>query len=339
MLQQKLFVVEPSRPTRRRGALDSDSEDLLSSYLDILRHGGTTERTVRNEASQIRALCREAGSSEAMPLRELMRGPADVARALTRPREPIARSTGLKRLRAIQRFIRTVPGATASDADQFESEIDKLLAPTSRRTWDLAPVLVAGQRARRRPQGTVLFETDIRAIEAAARSPTSGVVVEAIVSLCCRSALELEELVALQWSQFKHEADATYVVITRRGRQVELLVDAPAAIAISRLPGKRTGYVFPSRRSASGHLTTRAASKMLLAASRGAGLRRVGHFDLRKAFAYSLRTRGFSVGEVAVLVGITRASTVDSWLLDHRAINAQRRIRELPGRPSGVLTE
>src|SRR4051794_32616746 len=100
----------PDGPIRRgcetRAPLDDRSARLLEQYRDTRLAQGAHERSVAREVSQLRSLAREAGDGTTpADLRTLVGDPLLAAQALSEPRTPISRSTGLARLNALQRLL------------------------------------------------------------------------------------------------------------------------------------------------------------------------------------------------------------------------------------------
>jgi hypothetical protein len=63
-------------------------------------------------------------------------------------------------------------------------------------------------------------------------------------------------------------------------------------------------------------------------ASRSAGFPLATATDLRAAFACWLRARGLSDHETAAVLGLLQVRSLDRLLARHRALDAQRRVRE-----------
>jgi integrase len=346
-MQPHLFELPAQRTGEARtrgGALDPASEVLLARYRERRLLGGGHPSTVSREASQLRSLTRELGASQ--PLAAVFRNAASLARVLLEPSGVIAASTGRCRLVAAQRFVRLCSGEVhIADAAHFLAALDRLLPARSRRDWHSAGTIVAGTRSRRRALSPTLEPADLERIAGAAtgRSALRARRDWALVALHCYSGLRPDEVVTLRWSQvtIDPESEGMSVLLQRSGRWLRLLLAGPAVAPLLalRLQAQASEgvsaeqYVFRSPLGAEHALTSRAAREIVRQACKRAGFPLASATDLRGAFACWLRARGLSDHETAAVLGLHQVRSLDRLLSRHRALDAQRRVREtLPPR-------
>jgi integrase len=144
--------------------------------------------------------------------------------------------------------------------------------------------------------------------------------------------------VALRWSQLTVDTDGgeVSVQVGRSGRSLRLLLASPAAgpllalREVSAVSGSASPDQYIFSRSARGDhpLTSRAAREIVRRACGRAGFPLATAPDLRAAFGYWLRARGPSDHETATVLGLRQVRSLDRLLGRHRALDAQRRIRE-----------
>jgi integrase len=322
---------------------DLDSERLLTAFQDLRLAQGAHSQSVRREASQLRAVIREAGAKgQPAALRTLCGDLGLIAHVLREPRIPIARSTGRARLAAVQRFIQLIAPAFGRDPSVDLATLDALLPARRSRGWHTTGTLVAGTPGRRRRRGPTLDAADLhRLVDAARDGPIAQVPRDrALVALHCFSGLRPEEIIRLRWEDLSTELTVSghyglTVTVERDGRHVLLLLPGPASDAVEALANviggpaaSLTGPVLCARGTSGRPLSYRAARDVLQDASRRAGLPLVEASTLRAACAHWLRSQGLSDHEVATVLGLARVRSVDRLLRHHAALDAQRTVRE-----------
>lgn len=222
---------------------DSDSEQLLTMFQDSRLAQGAHARSVEREVSQIRAVMREAGS-EGQPaaLRALVADLKLTAQVLREPRHMIARSTGRARLIAVQRLIQIMGRALGRDPIKDLKTLDSELPGRRSTGWHATGALVAGTPERRRRRGPTLDAADLhRLVNAAGNGPSALAARDRVlVALHCFSGLRPEEIVHLRWEHLSTELTASghyglTATVERNGRQVRLLLPAPALDALTAL--------------------------------------------------------------------------------------------------------
>jgi integrase len=340
-VQPPLFDVPlaRSRTDRPGGRLDSASEALLSRYGAVRRGRGGHPRTVAREMSQLRSLARELGDNS--PLSAVFHDAASLARLLLEPNAVVSASTGRCRLVAAQRFVRLCGHRVhVVDAEQFLARLDTLLPARSLRDWRSAGTIVAGHWSRRRPLGPTLAPRDLGNIITAvcARSHQRECRDRALVALHCYSGVRPEEATTLRWSQVRVDVHTRQVSIQlqRRGRWVYLILADPAAKLLLALreaepegvSPRAERHVFRRRERGQELLSSRAVRQIVQRACAHAGFPLATASVLRAAFAYWLGTQGLSDHEVAAVLGLQQVRSLDRLLAGHRALDAQRRVRE-----------
>jgi integrase len=314
---------------------DPEGEALLAAFRAARLDEGASPASVRREVAQLRALARVVGGAAgpASPATLLAR-PDLVARALREPRAAVARATGRARLVAIQRFVELVGPRLGRDPAADRAALDRLLPRRRGRGWHDGGVAVAGGRGCRR-RGPTLGPAELaRLVEAAAEGRD-----RTLVALACYSGLRPEELAALRWEDLA-VAGGGYggpaARVTRRGQAVWLPLAEPAraavearAAALGGAVGALAGPVLPRRGEPGRALSYRAARDVLAAACRRAGLPPATAAELRAGCAWWLRTQGLSDHEVMAVLGLASVRAVDRLLAGHRALAAQRRVREV----------
>jgi len=346
MHQLPLFRVHSSAEGARRtcGPLDAASEHLLRIYRAERGAALAHPRSVAREVSQLRSITREShGARTPVPLAILFADLERVARALREPARPIAQSTGLARLLAAQRFIRIIGPRLGRDPAADLDALDRSLPARRQTGWHAAGTVVAGAKGRRRRRAPTLDTVDLhRLIEAAggATGAARAARDRALVALHCFSGLRPEEIACVRWEDLGlTNADGEYrrltAAVVRGGRPLQLPIPGPAAGELRALAGVAgdgvdplAGPVFVARASGRS-LGYRAARDVLRAACRRSGIPPVETADLRAAFAHWLLAQGLSDHEVAAVLGVARVRSVDRLLRRHRALDAQRRVREM----------
>lgn len=331
----------PKRVGRVAGRLDARSEALLETFRARRLAAGAHPRSVAREVSQLRAVTRDgADAGEGDVLATVCADIGRVARVLREPREPIARSTGRARLVAVQRFLRLIGPDLGRDPDADLSALDALLPLRRSAGWHAAGVVVAGAGARRRRRGPTLDAADLGRIVAAAAVGRHAVRDRALVALHCFSGLRAEEIVRLRCEDLATERtangyDGPTVRVQRNGKELRLPLPGPAAAAVAaqvaqldRRGVAAAGPLFRPYGGAGRALGYRAARAILDAACRGAGLPPMDSAELRAACAHWLRIGGLSDHEVVAVLGLARVKSLDRLLLRHRALDAQRVVRE-----------
>jgi integrase len=149
----------------------------------------------------------------------------------------------------------------------------------------------------------------------------------------------------LRWSQVTvdPESEGMSILLRRAGRWLRLLLAGPAIAPLLALrleaqasvSASTEQYVFRSRMSGEQALTNRTAREIVRRACKRAGFPLATATDLRAAFACWLRARGLSDHETATVLGLHQVRSLDRLLSRHRALDAQRRVREtIPPLPS-----
>jgi integrase len=348
-VQPRLFDL-PAQQTgeacTRGGALDPASEVLLARYRERRLVGGGHPSTVSREASQLRSLTRELGAN--LPVAAVFRNVATLARVLLEPSGVIAASTGRCRLVAAQRFVRLCSGdAGIEDAERFLAALDRLLPARTRRDWHSAGTIVAGTPSRRRALSPTLEPADLVRIVGAATARTAlrARRDRALVALHCYSGLRPDELVRLRWSQvtIDPESEGMSILLRRGVHWLHLLLAGPAVAPLlalrwhaqANVGASAEQYVFRSQIGREQAITNRAAREIVRRACQRAGFPLATATDLRAAFACWLRARGLSDHETAAVLGLHQVRSLDRLLLRHRALDAQRQVREM--RPPGSV--
>lgn len=320
-----------------------EDHELLAMFEAARLAEGAHPRTVQREISQLRSICREAASiSGSKPLTDVFCDVKLLAAVLSIPKVPIARSTGHSRLIAAQRFLRVMGQALGQDPDIALAKLDVSLPARRRANWHDAGTVVAGTRNRLRQRRPVLDTQDLhRIVHAASRQGGDrGRRDRALVALHCFSGLRPEEIVRLRWEQLtirqRNGEWSASVSVTRRHRNWALPLPRPSAEPLIDLqnsigpPLDSFGStIFRSYPSSTRHLSYRAARGILSESCERAGLPRVEAVDLRAAFAHWLRLQGLSDHETAAVLGLEKVRSVDRLLARHRALDAQRRVREI----------
>ncbi|MBA2453877.1 MAG: site-specific integrase [Chloroflexia bacterium] len=178
----------------------------------------------------------------------------------------------------------------------------------------------------------------------AKRDSTRGIRDLAIVALHCFSGLRPEEITALDWDQIEvarqgEGYQALCVAVHRGGQAWTLPLPRHSATALVQLAdsldaqiGDLHGPIFKRSASVDQPLSYRAIRDVVGRACDQSGLPIVEAVDLRAAFAHWLGSQGLSDHEVASVLGVQRVRTVDRLLRRHRALDAQRRVRETQSR-------
>jgi len=345
MDQLPLFSVaaHAARSTPGPGLLDADSEHLLTEFQAARRARGAHHRSVRREVSQLRSIVRDAAlDGRTVTLRTLVADLALIARVLTEPATPVARSTGRARLLAVQRFIELVGRSVDRDPAEDLAALDALLPAHRSAGWHSIGLVVAGATGRRRRRGPTLDGADLRRIVDAAGTGKGGHADRdrALAALHCFSGLRPEEIVRLHWEDLATELTENghyglTAIVDRGGRMVTLLLPEPASAEVAALAMAMfatietlSGPVLCARGARRRPLSYRAARDVLHKACRRAGLPVVDAASLRATCAHWLRGQGLSDHEVASVLGLARVRSVDRLLQHHVALDAQRVVRE-----------
>jgi integrase len=324
--------------------LDRGSLDLLDLYSNHRLSQGASLRTVSREISHLRSIAREGVWHGHASLAELFASIPSVAAVLREPRRPIARSTGLARLVAAQRFINFITLLLGRSAVQDLCELDRLLPARSGTGWHSTGVIVAGGLDRPRHRPVSLGWSDLERIAEAASDGGSATWQRALVTLHCFTGLRPEEIITLRWNAIERTVVPMSdelrfsVSVQRRERPVLLPVIPRVAVELALYAGSlpasrlhRTELLFPSRQSASRPISYRTTRYILTHACREAGVPAVEASDLRAAFAFGLKLQGMSDHQVAAMLGLAQVRSVDRLLKGHRALQAQHAVREIFG--------
>lgn len=345
MRQLRLFDSPraPAPAATERQPLAATSEHLLKVFRAARIAQGAHPRSVARELSQLRAIARDSGGAAGpVPLTDLFANLGLVAASLREPPRPVARSTGLARLRAAQRFIQHIGPLLGRDPAADLQTLDALLPARRRTGWHDVGTVVAGTKGRRRRRGPTLATLDLhRLIAAAGVGGGQAIRDRTLVAFHCFSGLRTEEILRLRWEDLSFETTNTgrlrlTAAIAREGRGLQLPILGPALEAIDELvqilangDQPLLGPIVTTRANSGRPLSYRAARNVLHAACRRAGFPPAEAADLRAAFAYWLRTQGLSDHEVAAVLGMVRVRSVDRLLCRHVALDAQRSAREM----------
>lgn len=344
MIQQvPLFSFEPNHAAKR-GPTDVASEALLSEFAAARLKSDAHARSVARDVSQLRALLRSSlAIGGAHTLAALFADLRHVAQALYTPSIPISRSTGHARLLAAQQFIRFMCTVQEQDPTTALATLDQLLLHQPSSRWHASGALVVGSVSRSRRRIPTLTVGDLaRLVQAAGakKRPWRKTRDRALMALYCYTGLRTEEITHLEWDQVSRAVlppgKLTFVIrVQRNSTEVILPLAKPAALMIAQLAnslgetiGSLSGPVFRSHGESVHALSYRAARDILRSACQSAGLPMVTAIDLRAACAYWFHSQGWSDHAIADSLGLARVRSVDRLLVRHKAIDAQRIVRD-----------
>jgi integrase len=160
----------------------------------------------------------------------------------------------------------------------------------------------------------------------------------AIVALASFSGLLADEMVSLTRGQVTthHRSDCIVVEVVRAGCPLQLPVARPGAEPLFALlstygPSEQQPTLPLYRRTEKDErsLSLQALRAIIRGRCEAAGLRHVTAASLHAAFAYWLRIQGLSDHEVAAVLGLRRVRSLDRLFAGHKALDAQRQVREL----------
>ncbi|HEY7343328.1 MAG TPA: tyrosine-type recombinase/integrase [Ktedonobacterales bacterium] len=344
MIQQvPLFSFEPNYAAKR-GPTDAASETLLSEFAAARLKSGAHVRSVARDVSQLRGLLRSSlAIGGARTLAALFADLQHVAQALYTPSVPISRSTGHARLLAAQQFIRFLCAVRRQDVTAVLATLDQLLPRMSSSRWHAAGTLVVGSVSRSHRRIPTLTVDDLaRLVQAAGekKRPWRKARDGALMALCCYTGLRTEEITHLEWDQVSRAVIppgkmSIVIRVQRNSTEVVLPLAKPAALEMEQLAnsmgetiGSLSGPVFRAHGESAHVLSYRAARDILRTACQSAGLPIVTAIDLRAACAYWFHLQGWSDHAIANILGLARVRSVDRLLVRHKAIDAQRTVRD-----------
>ena len=321
-----------------KGPLDAHSERLLHLYRRLRTREGGKDATVDQEVSHIRSLYRE-GLRRGLAPTEIFRKATLLADILIHPSTYISPSTGRKRLVACQNFARLCGVEVGvTDYGTFLAALDAHLPSSDDGSLHGAGTIVAGAKVRRRRRNPTLSPADLRRLEEEAfigDSRRDGRN-RAILALHCHSGLLPSEIAGLKTEQIKRGdgRTPTVVEVERKGMSAEPWIADDAIRHLDRHLANQppTGpdwYVFTKGRTRPKPLTREAVRNVLREACRRLGLPPMTTDDLRSAFAYSLRAKGFSDHEVMTALGLENVKSIDRRLNGHLKLDSQRRVHEI----------
>jgi len=266
-----------------------------------------------------------------------------VAKALRHPHVLISQSTGRTRLIALQRFLVLMAPEMCLNALLEIATLDSLLPSKRAQRWNAKGQVLAGTPNRRCRRGPTLRPTELQLIVSASgqnKSRYRTVRDRALLSFLCFSGLRMCEVLVLQWDQIADDITAEGVCgltasFTRDGTQRRLLLLDPIGVAIGELrehirtTGEPlTGFVFSANKGSIRRLSYEGARRIIAETCQHAGLPPMLASDLRAACAYWMKLKGFTDHEVASLLGLSKVRSVDRLLKRHKALDAQRVVRE-----------
>ena len=323
---------------RARGPLDADSERLLHLYRRLRFKEDSKERTVEQEVSHIRSVCRE-GLRRGFTPTTIFRNISLLADILIHPSTDISQTTGHKRLVACHNFVRLCGAEVGvTDYDAFLAALDAHLPSRDDGSLRGTGTVVAGAKGRRRPRNPTLSPTDLRRLveEAFLGDSPQDIRNRAIVAFHCHSGLLPGEIAGLKIGQIlRGDGRNPTVVEVERGGVPQRPWIADDAIhhldlhLAYQAPTEPEGYVFIRNGCSLRPLTTKAVRNIVREACVRVGLPPVTIADLRSTFAYYLRSRGSSDHEVASALGVRKVRTIDRRLEGHLQLTAQRRVHEV----------
>jgi integrase len=340
----ELLAFSPSSPERRKLLVDSESEFILSAFIEFRRASGAAPATARSEASQLRSLCHAASATERpLPVLQVPMATGALVNVLSGLATETSVATNRLRLRALGQFVTFCSnqlGITFTrELDALYRELPRGPAPN----WNHTGVEVGGTRAPRASMGKTLLAKDLVAVIAA--GPTGSTYRDvrdrALLASACYTGLRFGELAALRWEQIASGRDITIIRLVRAGNPVNLRgyglsITALTALAVR---GRRHfgvsyrvgggGLVFRREDQPEAGISERHVFAIVKRALSIAGFPHARQRDLRRAFLHWLGAQGLSDHEAMAVAGIRDARTLDALLERVRRLNAQRFIAEL----------
>lgn len=344
MIQQIPLFSSESNHATKRGAVDAASERLIAQFAAARLQTGAHLRSVERDVSQLRALLRasiEIGGPHT--LAALFADLPRVAQALYTPLSPISRSTGHARLLAAQQFIRFMCAVQGQDVTTALATLDQLLPHQPSSRWHVAGTLVAGSVSRSQRRTPTLTVADLVGLVDAAgvkKRPWRVARDRALMALYCYTGLRAEEITHLDWDQVMLSVVppgkiGLEIRVWRNSNEVVLPLAEPAASEVGNLAtsmgvtiGSTAGPIIRTHGPSAHELSYRAARNIVRAACQAAGLPIVTAVDLRAACGYWFHSQGWSDHAIADILGLARVRSVDRLLARHKAIEAQRMVRD-----------
>jgi hypothetical protein len=314
-----------------RPELFVDDVSLLAAYRSWRRASGTAPATVAAEVSQLRSLSRSAVEAGVTGLGALRDDPATCAKLIEAAGPSLSLATVRTRVRAFTNLLKMdtslAPEAVRERIQSFRDAFPR----GASLGWHDSGVSLPGRRSSIRLPGPTpgpsALEDIVRTAES--RSALEG----ALAALLCFSALDLQSIATLRWTDltWQDEADKPYWTVrsARRNRETELYLVGPGARALLRwalMAGQnRQAFVFAGRRTDS-LVSTRALRKRTLKFCTDAGWPRVTRPQLLGAFVGWLSTHGVDDHAIRLTIGRRRVASVDRLRSHSRRIDAQLEI-------------
>jgi integrase len=341
--QIALFGPEPNRTTNR-GATDAASEALLSEFAAARLNSGAHRRSVARDVSQLRSLLRASTAIDGpSTLNALFADLPRVAQALYTPPNPISRSTGHARLLATQQLVRFLSITQGQSVASALAALDQLLPRQPSSRWHAAGTLVVGTVRRSQRRTPTLTVADLVGLVDAAgvnKRPWRAARDRALMALYCYTGLRAEDITHLDWDQVMVAVVppgkiGLSIRVWRNSTEVVLPLAEPAALEVGNLaasmggtPGSMSGSIICTHGPHARKLSYGAARNIMRATCQAAGLPIVTSADLRAACGYWFHLQGWSDHEIAGILGLARVKSVDRLLSRHKAIDAQRSVRD-----------
>ena len=296
------------------------------------RYGdGAAKSTVAAEVSQLRSMARSSQDSFHMgSLKELCRDPMRAARLIEESAGAgLSRATVMTRVRAFQRLL-----MMELDDGQARSAIARFRAGFPNRPargWHDSGVDFPGNQRQSLVPGPTPGPRDIERIVLAAASVNPGM--GAVVAVVCFSALDVEMIVTLKWTDLIWRDSGLTpfweVVRRNRGHETHYYIVGPGSSLLLRwglASGlQRDSYVFPGRNQST-PISVRGFRYKLKAACSLAGWPGVTRSQLASALAMWLREQGLDDHSIRLTLGRRRVTSVDRLLRRHLQLEAQRRV-------------
>ncbi len=256
MLQPSLIAGVACKPSNvpRRGHLDTPSERLLDVYSEARSSAGVSATAIATERSHLRSLVHASaflGGPDT--LTALLCAPEQLARVLVAPPTPISRSSGLGRLRAVQKCLQLLGPSHRWDILTTLSAINVQLPRHPVHNWHSTGLHVAGAFVRQRAPTPTLEQDDLIRLICAAGMGKSAIKATrdtAIVALLCFTGLRAQDLPTLLWEDVFPAVlpDGQVGLVmrcTRRDSSAQLPVLGPARERATCLGGRLQGTWSP----------------------------------------------------------------------------------------------
>ena len=303
-----------------------------------------SKRSIERTRSSLRSLARRSKKigGPNTPL-ELARRPdvvACIARAPGRVRDATV-STWLQAMRDFIRIMIAPPDA----AKRLIEEIDALLIPRSKPTWQFSDTTGGGH-----PQGgrdrLLLVWVDLMAVIERASQGKAGELAfrdRTILGMCCGSSLRISEIADLRWQDLRwhpegeHKLFPVWATTERRGGPVQLPVYfrvVPSLLALRDIQGgadgaSPSGSIFRELRNPFSGLKRRRVKSIFDEAVGIAGFPGASLLELKAAFAdHLIHKEKISEEHLTRLLGYARHESTLDLLREHKIWRLnQERIR------------